>query len=85
MKDERGMELCFEYTRRYDLIRWGEYVSNMNALASRAQQGAGGNWTGGDTYSVWTFFQITDAYNFFPIPDTEMSVNNAITQNNPGW
>lgn len=85
VKDERGMELCFEYTRRYDLIRWGEYVSNMNALASRAQQGAGGNWTGGDTYSVWTFFQITDAYNFFPIPDTEMSVNNAITQNNPGW
>lgn len=85
VKDERGMELCFEYTRRFDLIRWGEYVSSLNALAARAQQGAAGNWTGGDTYSVWTFFQITDTYNFFPIPDTEMSVNNAITQNNPGW
>ncbi len=85
VKDERGMELCFEYTRRFDLIRWGEYVSNMNALASRAQQGAAGNWTGGDTYSVWTFFQITDTYNYYPIPDTEMSVNTAITENNPGW
>lgn len=85
VKDERGMELCFEYTRRYDLIRWGEYVSSLNALASRAQLGAAGNWTGGDTFSVWTFFQITDTYNYFPIPDTEMSVNNAITQNNPGW
>ena len=28
-------------------------------------------------YSVYTFFQITDAYNYFPIPDSEMSVNKA--------
>lgn len=85
VKDERGMELCFEYTRRFDLIRWGEYVKNLNELAPRAMQGSNANWTGGDTYSVWTFFQITDTYNFFPIPDTEMSVNKAITENNPGW
>ena len=26
VKDERAMELCFEHTRRHDLIRWGEYV-----------------------------------------------------------
>ena len=25
IKDERAMELCFEYTRRFDLIRWGDY------------------------------------------------------------
>lgn len=85
VKDERAMELCFEYTRRYDLIRWGEYVTNMNALASRALQGAGANWNNGDKYSVYNFFQITDAYNYFPIPDSEMSVNKAITENNPGW
>lgn len=85
VKDERAMELCFEYTRRYDLIRWGEYVKNMNELASRALQGANANWAMGSAYSVYTFFQITDAYNYFPIPDSEMSVNKAITQNNPGW
>ena len=85
VKDERAMELCFEYTRRYDLIRWGEYVSDMNALAARALQGTSGNWNGGDAYSVWTYFQITDTYNYFPIPDSEMSVNKAITKNNPGW
>ncbi|MDY5237634.1 RagB/SusD family nutrient uptake outer membrane protein [Bacteroides helcogenes] len=85
VKDERAMELCFEYTRRYDLIRWGEYVKNMNELSSRAQQGANANWATGPNYSVYTYFQITDAYNYFPIPDSEMSVNNAITQNNPGW
>lgn len=82
VKDERAMELCFEYTRRYDLIRWGEYVEDMNALATVAL--AGGDWNGGDQYSVWTYFQITDAYNYFPIPDTEISVNSQITQN-PGW
>lgn len=85
VKDERAMELCFEYTRRYDLIRWGEYVKNMNELSARAQQGANANWSTGPSYSVYTFFKITDAYNYFPIPDSEMSVNKAITQNNPGW
>lgn len=85
VKDERAMELCFEHTRRYDLIRWGEYVKNMNELAPRALQGANANWATGPSYSVYTFFQITDAYNYFPIPDSEMSVNKAITQNNPGW
>jgi len=85
VKDERAMELCFEYTRRYDLIRWGEYVKNMNELAPRALQGANANWATGPNYSVYTFFQITDAYNYFPIPDSEMAVNKAITQNNPGW
>ena len=83
VKDERAMELCFEYTRRFDLIRWGEYVKNMNELAPRAQRAE--NWTGGDKYSVYTYFQITDAYNYFPIPDSEMAVNKAITKNNPGW
>lgn len=85
VKDERAMELCFEFTRRYDLIRWGEYVKNMNELSSRAQQGANANWATGPNYSVYTFFNITDAYNYFPIPDSEMSVNKAIIQNNPGW
>lgn len=85
VKDERAMELCFEFTRRYDLIRWGEYVKEMNALAPRALQGANANWATGPNYSVYTFFQINDAYNYFPIPDSEMSVNKAITQNNPGW
>lgn len=85
VKDERAMELCFEYTRRYDLIRWGEYVKDMNELAPRALQGANANWSAGASYSVYTFFQITDAYNYFPIPDSEMSVNKAITHNNAGW
>lgn len=82
VKDERAMELCFEYTRRFDLIRWGEFVKNMRELVPLAQSGE--NWTQGPT-NVYTYFQVSDTYNYFPIPDEEMSTNKAITQNNPGW
>lgn len=82
VKDERAMELSFEMTRRFDLIRWGEYVKNMNELAPRAKSGT--NWQLGPT-NVYVYFQISDAYNYFPIPASEMAVNKKIAKNNPGW
>lgn len=82
IKDERARELCFEYTRRFDLIRWGDYVENMNALYNTAR--AGGEWNQGPT-NVYTYFNISSTYNYFPIPDAELAVNKAITKNNPGW
>ena len=82
VKDERAMELCFEMTRRWDLIRWGEFVKDMNELAPRAQ--AGTNWKLGPS-NVYTYFQVSDAYNYFPIPSSEISINKLITKNNPGW
>lgn len=82
VKDERAMELCFEMTRHWDLIRWGEFVKNMNDLAPRAQ--AGTNWNLGPS-NVFTYFKVSDAYNYFPIPSSEIAVNKLITKNNPGW
>ena len=82
IKDERAMELCFEMTRRWDLIRWGDFVKNMNALAPRAKSGL--NWKLGPS-NVYTYFQVSDAYNYFPIPSSEMNVNKLIPTNNPGW
>ena len=82
VKDERAMELCFEMTRRFDLIRWGELVKNMNELAPRAQNGT--NWKFGPS-NVYTYYQISDAYNYFPIPANEIAVNALIHKNNPGW
>ena len=82
IKDERGRELCFEYTRRFDLIRWGDYVDCMNELYIPAR--SGGEWNQGPT-NVYTYFNISDTYNYFPIPDAETAVNKAITTNNPGW
>lgn len=82
IKNERAMELCFEYTRHFDLIRWGEFVSLMNEQSSLAK--AGINWPAGKTY-VYSYFSISDAYNYFPIPDSEMAINKEIKENNPGW
>lgn len=82
VKNERAMELCFEYTRRFDLIRWGEYVKSMQDLVIPAQSGT--NWTQGPS-NVYTYFNISDTYYYFPIPDAEISTNGAIMQNNPNW
>ena len=82
VKDERAMELCFEMTRRFDLIRWGDFKKNMNELAARAKSGT--NWNLGPS-NVYTYFQVSDAYNYFPIPSNEMAINKKITANNPGW
>lgn len=80
IKDERAKELCFEFTRRYDLIRWGEYIKNMNDLVTRTGEKC---WSQGT--QVASFFNIPESYNYFPIPESEMSVNKLITTNNPGW
>ena len=82
IKDERGRELCFEMTRHFDLIRWGELADRMSELVDYARIGL--EWNQGPT-NVYTYFQLDDTYNYFPIPDAELSVNKAITSNNPGW
>lgn len=81
IKDERAMELCFEYTRRFDLIRWGEFVEKMNEQAVLAQ--SGNNWNQGGQAAP--FFRVSSAYRYFPIPDAEKAVNKLITGNNPDW
>lgn len=81
IKDERAMELCFEYTRRFDLIRWGDFVEKMNEQAAQAL--SGNNWNQGAQAAP--FFNVTSTYLYFPIPDAEKSANKLITGNNPGW
>lgn len=81
IKDERAMELCFEYTRRFDLIRWGEFVEKMNEQVDLALSGT--HWNQGSQAAP--FYRVTSAYQYFPIPDAEKAVNKLITDNNPGW
>lgn len=80
LKKERARELCFEFLRRYDLIRWGDYIKSMNDLVNETGQKY---WSQG--FQVVNFFRIPESYNYFPIPESEKSVNKAITGNNPGW
>lgn len=81
IKKERAMEFCFEATRRWDLIRWGDFHSVMNAMESYVNRG---EWGSAYKYAA-PYYKVSKAYNYYPIPDMEMSVNKAITKNNPGW
>jgi hypothetical protein len=81
IKKERAMELCFEALRRWDLIRWGDFHLTMNSMQGYVMQDG---WGGGYKYAI-DYYRIPESYNYFPIPEIELSVNKAITSNNPGW
>jgi len=81
LKNERAMEFCFEATRRWDLIRWGDFYTAMNGMQTYINST---EW--GTNYKyAGPYYQVSKSYNYYPIPDMEISVNKAITQNNPGW
>lgn len=80
LKDERAMELCFEALRRWDLIRWGEFYSKMTDMANYVTKPG---WNTGHAYAA-NYYKVTPAYNYYPIPDWEISTNKAVTQN-AGW
>lgn len=81
IKKERAMEFCFEATRRWDLIRWGDFVKNMTDMQDLVSNSG---WSNNHKYAV-NYYKISEAYNYFPIPDSEMATNKLITENNPGW
>jgi hypothetical protein len=81
IKKERAMEFCFEATRRWDLIRWGDFYNNMNGMQTYIDKAG---WNSGLKYAS-IYYKVSQSYNYYPIPDSEISVNKAITANNPGW
>jgi hypothetical protein len=78
IQDERARELCFEFTRRNDLIRWGIYVQ---VLQSEAQKFITNNY---QTAMAPVYNRVTERYNVLPIPIVEISLNKLAAQN-PGW
>lgn len=80
LKDERAMELCFEASRRWDLIRWGEFYSKMTDMVNYVSKTG---WNTGHAYAA-NYYKVTPAYTYFPIPDWEISTNKAVTQT-IGW
>jgi hypothetical protein len=73
---ERAFELCYEGTRKYDLLRWGvlyEAIQNMKT-----------------TYVITSYLAPTNyvkgKHELFPIPQKEMDVNFKLNHvNNPGF
>jgi hypothetical protein len=80
VQDERAKELCFEALRRNDLIRWGIFVTTMNAVGAEITANAGTTFA----YAGLGGRNVTGRHLLFPIPAAEISVNKLITQN-PGW
>lgn len=73
---ERGFELCYEGTRKYDLIRWG-ILSDAIQLHKNTKYGTG--------YAAPSNF-VKFKHELFPIPLNEMQINSKLeNKNNPGY
>ena len=73
---ERGFELCFEGTRKYDLIRWG-ILPEAIQLHAATKFGVG--------YAAPKNFQKFK-HELFPIPLNEMQINSKLeNKNNPNY
>ncbi len=73
---ERGFELCYEGTRKYDLIRWG-ILAEAIQLHKNTRYGAG--------YAAPQNFQKFK-HELFPVPLNEMQVNVQLeNKNNPNY
>ena len=75
IQDERSRELCFESLRKYDLIRWGNFVPEMKAVIPTLPANA---------FYALAFQSVTQKNVLFPIPTRELGLNRALTQN-AGW
>jgi starch-binding outer membrane protein, SusD/RagB family len=72
---ERGFELCYEGTRKYDLLRWG--ILNAAIMNTTTALGTG--------YAAKVNF-VTGKHELFPIPQAEMDANSKLEhKNNPGY
>lgn len=82
LQEERARELCFEGIRKHDLIRWGIYVESMQHAAIQGDSDA----RSGSRKEMMTYVarMITERYIYYPIPQSELQLNNKMTQNK-GW
>ena len=84
IKNERGRELCFESLRKYDLIRWGDYLDAMHGYA---QSTADERWSLDKTLAPRALSiggSVSEKHIVLPIPSIELGVNRLLVQN-PLW
>ncbi len=81
LQDERSRELCFEATRRLDLIRWGIFVERMKELEVYVDETAPSNRVANASEAAKN---VEFKHNYFPIPVSEVSINKMLDQT-PGW
>lgn len=81
IKVERFRELAFEGARKHDLLRWGSYVSTMQAMVPEYQATMPSALSAAAIYQAG---RVTAKSVLFPIPNSEIAVNPYLKQNE-GW
>ena len=82
--DERSRELCFEGVRRQDLIRWGVMTTTMQNLLNNNATNVPSNYQAAANAAATNFLVYPAKNVIFPIPVSEIVLDNQLTQN-PGW
>lgn len=80
IRDERMREMCFEASRKADLIRWGNFVLDMQTFANYAATN-GVNTASGNANGYQGILGITQRHVFLPKPIYELNLNKSLIQN----
>ena len=80
IQDERSRELCYEATRKFDLIRWGIFISVMKDVENDILSNAPTNLQ----YGAVGYTNVKARNLLLPIPTLELSLNSLMRQN-PGF
>lgn len=81
VRNERGRELCFEATRKFDLIRWGVLESAMKDSYTRYFNDTRCNSYDASMYARNYVSRIGSRHVLLPIPAIELGVNPLLKQN----
>jgi hypothetical protein len=80
IQDERSRELCYEALRKFDLIRWGIFISVMKDVENDIKSNAPTNLQ----YGATGYTNVKNRNLLLPIPTLELSLNSLMRQN-PGY
>jgi len=80
VRKERSWELGYEGLRRFDLIRWGQFITEMKALANEITTSAPDAYK----YAAKSAQNVSEKDVLFAIPANELILNRLINPNN-GW
>ncbi|MVT12008.1 RagB/SusD family nutrient uptake outer membrane protein [Chitinophaga tropicalis] len=84
IRDERMRELCFEAVRKADLIRWGNFVTDMQNFAVWATSNGAGVTSTGNPNGLQGLRNVSARHVLLPKPTYELNLNRLLVQNE-GW
>lgn len=80
IRKERALELGYEGLRRFDLVRWGDYITTMKQVANHISTTANSTFS----YAARHGNNISNRDTLLAIPSRELQLNRSARPNN-GW